>query len=226
MAVFFSDTFLNTTGANINLDAHTPDVGTSWTKLWADATATLQANTSDYCAASGNDANVGLLYTADATYPSANYSIQFTLTAVSGTAARTLYVLARIQDQENMYGVYIKPGTTAAQLYKKVSGTWSALGSAFTLPAAGSVCRLEVKGSLIEFFDDGVSVASAIDSAISAAGKGGIAEGGGAELIASTDDVSLQWQVDNFSITEIVIGDSIPYLLRANRRRFQPLLVR
>lgn len=200
---FFYDEFLNTTGANVNLDAHTPDIGTGWTKLWADATATLQANASDYCAASGNDANVGFLYTADATYPSADYAIQFTLVAVSGTAARTVYVLARIQDQENMYAIYIKPGVTAARLYKKVAGTWSALGSAFTLPAAGSICRLEVNGSSLKFYDDDVLVASATDTDISAAGKGGIAEGGGAELIAASDDVSVQWQIDNFGITAI-----------------------
>jgi hypothetical protein len=203
MPPFFNDTF--TEGVTTNLESHTPDTGTSWTRLWAtDATTRfLQVLAAGTVRCSGNTGDYGLIYTADETYPSANYEVQFTFVTTFNTIT-PVYLLARIADQENMYGVrlVLSSGGSNAQLYKKVAGTWSTLGSIVTI-ADGSVVKLSVNGSAIKVYDDGVEVVSVTDSDLSAAGKAGVAHGGGAELVASTDDTRATSMFDDFSVTDL-----------------------
>lgn len=210
MAVIFNDTF--TAGANQNLEAHTPDTGTSWTRLWAtDASARfLQVEaTNDQLRCTGNSGDYGLMYTADVTYPSANYEVQATFITTFSTVT-PIYLLARVQDQENMYAVrlVLSSGGSNAQLYKKVSGTWSTLGSAVTI-ADGSVVKLSVNGTAIKVYDDGAEVVSQTDSDISGTGKAGVAHGGGTELVTSTDDTRATNMIDAFSVDDLGAGGTV-----------------
>jgi hypothetical protein len=200
MAVIFNDTF--TEGATTNLAAHTPDTGTSWTSIWSDTGFVLQVLSTGTVRCSANGGNIGMMYTADVTYPSANYETQFDfLGTFSGITP--IYILARIQDQENMYAVrLVSSGFGNSQLYKKVAGTWSTLGGSFAV-ANGSVVKLSVNGSAIKVYDDGAEAVSVTDSDISAAGKAGIAHGGGTELAISTDDVRAFSMIDNFSVNDL-----------------------
>lgn len=207
MATIFNDTF--TESANTNLQSHTPNTGTSWTRLWGTdaSTRNLQVeNLADQIRCSGNSGDYGLIYTADVTYPTANYEVQATFITTFSTIT-PLYLLARVQDQENMYAVrlVLSSGGSNAQLYKKVSGTWSTLGSAVTI-ADGSVVKLSVNGTAIKVYDDGAEVISVTDSAISSAGKAGIGHGGGAELVASTDDTRATNMLDLFSVNDLGAG--------------------
>lgn len=204
MAIF-NDTF--TEASDTTLASHTPDTGTSWTKLWNDGglpTLTVIGST-DRCKGTGQN-NSGVMYTANGTYPSADYDAAFTLVASVAFSTRPFFVFVRMQDQENMYAVRLTNVASGGQLYKKVSGTWSTLGSAFTCPAAGSVCKLEIIGTALKFYDDGAEVASATDSDISAAGKAGLGLGGGAELTDSTDDANSGWEIDSFTVTDLGSG--------------------
>lgn len=200
MAVF-SDTFTGSTGTQ--LQSHTPDTGTSWTRLWGSVSTLDWVINASNQATPETDADDGVIYTADATYPSADYKVEWDLVAGPGSSARTVYAMVRIQDQENMYAVRLISTASGSQLYKKVSGTWTALGSTFTVPANGSVCRLEIIGSALKFYDDGVEIASATDTDISAAGKAGLGAGGGAELVTSTDDSNASNIWDNFVVTSL-----------------------
>jgi hypothetical protein len=206
MAVIFSDTFTEET-TSVALTAHTPDVGTSWSLLWDSGAGArvLQVNFStDSVRCSGNSGDYGLMYTADATYPSANYEVQATFISTFSTIT-PIYLLARVQDQENMYAVRLVSGASGAQLYKKVSGTWSTLGSAVTI-ADGSVVMLSVNGTAIKLFDDGAEVVSVTDSDISGTGKAGVAHGGAAELVNSTDDTRAHQMLDTFSVNDLGAG--------------------
>jgi hypothetical protein len=199
---FFSDAF--TEDVDTTLASHTPDVGTSWTLLWSDGSGpTLRADGDTDSLQSGSANNSGVIYTADATPPSEDYDLAITLVAGVGLAARPFYLFVRLQDQENMYAVRLTQATNGGLLYKKVSGTWTALGSAFTCPANGSVCKLEIIGSALKFYDDGVEIASATDTDITAAGKAGLGLGGGAELVTSTDDANSVWQWDTMVVTDL-----------------------
>ena len=204
---FFEDFF--TEAVNTDLAAHTPNTGTSWTRLWGTDASTRffqVENAADQLRCNGNSGDYGFMYTADVTYPSANYEVQATFLTTFSTAT-PVYLLARVQDQENMYAVrlVLSSGGSNAQLYKKVSGTWSTLGSAVTI-ADGSVVKLSVNGSAIKVYDDGAEVVSVTDSDISAAGKAGLAHGGGAELVTSTDDTRATNMVDAFSVTDLGAG--------------------
>jgi hypothetical protein len=91
-------------------------------------------------------------------------------------------------------------------MYKKVSGTWTAFGSFVTDPAVGDTVKLTVTGTGLEFFYNGVSKGTATDSDIAAAGKAGLAMGGGAELAASTDDILSTSAFDDFLVTDSTGG--------------------
>lgn len=185
MTTVFSDTCTDVDATQ--LQSHAPETGTGYTRLHGTQAALDCVITSNQINPE-SDADDGVIYTCDATYDSADYYFQWTLVALSTTAARSAIGLVRVQDVENMYAVYLRAGGNASSLYKKVAGTWSALGSGFTAPANGSVCKLEIIGTALKFYDDGVEIASASDSDIAATGKAGLAFGGGAELITSTDD--------------------------------------
>lgn len=210
MAPFFEDNFV--VGVATLLESHAPDIGTSWTRLWGTdaATRSLQCITpANNVRCNGNTGDYGLLYTADATYPSANYELQFTFITTFSTIT-PLYGCVRIQDQENMYAIrlVLSAGSNNAQLYKKVAGTWSTLGSVVTI-ADGSVVKLSANGSSIKVYDDGVEVISVTDGSISAAGKAGMAHGGGAELVTSTDDTRAVSMFDTLSVTDLGGGSNI-----------------
>jgi hypothetical protein len=203
MAIF-ADNFTGSDGTQ--LQSHTPDTGTSWTRLWGSNGTLDLVITSNRCVQEAVTNN-GVIYTADATYPSADYDITFTVFTLVDLD-RPAYVFVRLQDQENMYAARIYRSSRGAisRLYKKVSGTWTALGSLFTGPADGSVCKLEIVGTALKFYDDGVEVASATDSDISAAGKAGLGAGGGAELVATGDDTHATNIIDTLSVNQVVSG--------------------
>lgn len=204
MAVIFSDTF--TEAVNTTLASHVPTLGTAWVLVWNTTPRLLQVESvADQVRGDGNGGNQGVMYRADVTYPSANYEVQFTLVATV-TSLVPVYFFARLQDQENMYAVRLVPGTGTCQLYKKVAGTWTALGSLFDAPANGSVCKLIVNGTALSFEDDGVQVASATDGDISAAGQAGVGMGGGTELVVATDDISATNFLDLFSVNDLGSG--------------------
>lgn len=218
MTTVFSDTFTGTDATQ--LQSHTPDVGTSWTRLWGSIASLDWVITSNQ-ANPETSADNGVIYTADATYDSADYYIQWTLvTGPGASTTRATYAFVRIQDQENMYGVRLLGSTGTCQLYKRSAGTWTALGSAFTVPANGSVCKLEIIGTTLTFYDDGVSVASASDSDIGSAGKAGLGSGGGGELVTSTDDSNAANVWDTLTVvTSVAAGSIVPIIQAHNRRR-------
>lgn len=215
MTTVFSDTFTGTDATQ--LQSHTPDAGTSWTRLWG-STAGLDWVITTNQANPETSADNGVIYTADATYDSADYYIEWTLVTGPGVSTtRATYAFVRIQDQENMYGVRLLGSTGTCQLYKKVAGTWTALGSAFTVPANGSVCKLEIIGTTLTFYDDGVSVASASDSDISTAGKAGLGSGGGGELVTSTDDSNAANVWDTLTVvTSVAAADDVSARFQMN----------
>lgn len=208
MATIFSDTF--TAGADEELAAHTPDTGTGWTLLISVQNGADAPQTFIVCAASDNimsddecnggvAANsAGVLYTADTTYDSNNYEVIVTV-VTPDTLDDVCIIAARIQDSDNMYAVKFSGTAGSGQMYKKVAGSWSTIGSSFNGPAAGSVMKFIVNGSTISVQDDGAEVATANDTSICLAGKAGLGYGA---IITSTDDQSSQ-TFDTFSVNTL-----------------------
>lgn len=214
MAAFFLDNFVE--AVDTSLASHTPNTGTSWSVVFNDDATTVYEVVGGLGEAqqANSIANTGVIYNANATYPSANYEVQMTLVSQTSAAAST-YLIVRMTDVDNLYAVRLsaEAGTGTSQLYKKVTGIWTALGSTFTTPAAGSVCKLQISGTTLKFFDDTVEVASATDSDLSATGKGGLAGGGGAELVNANNDMNVGTNIDTYSITEVAAGTKLLTLL-------------
>ena len=216
--LIFSDTFTEAS-TDRDLEDHVPDFGISWTELWATTPGVGWDVDQKNDWAKGVALGVlssGAVYTADAAGYSADYGVTATLLTLGSSVSddRPIYLFVRIQDVDNLYAarlarVTAPPGPTVCRLYKKVLGVWMALGAAFDPPADGSVIKLEIVGSILNFYDDGLLVASATDGDIAAAGKAGIGIGGGAELVQPTD-LNVFHTLDNLSVNSVILISPSP----------------
>lgn len=216
----FQDSF--TEGSDTALSSHTPDVGTSWSLVWqtgASSKATVIAST-DRCRTDATVANSGVMYSADATYSTADYEVSAVISA-GWTGTNKLYLIVRMQDQENMYALRIGTGASNTRMYKKVAGTWSAIGSFMTDPSIGDTVKIRVSGTTLTWYINGTLKDTQTASDHSAAGKAGIAMGGGAELAAATDDLLNTSAIDDFLVKDLVNGPNAPTSLTATQNGAQ-----
>lgn len=200
MPVFASDTFTDTSGTN--LTAHTPEVGSAWVKTNG---ATGDAMISDANRARINSTTTAI-YRQPTTPPSADYSVEATLVVKSYGGGITwnagLYGRAPGDGTNSCYRFFFTNpsggGAGTFTLGKIVTGTATVLDTdtSFTLVDESSyVLRLEMIGSTIKGYLDGVEICSATDSAVSAAGFAAV-------YFGSTSAVSLNGNtghLDNFS---------------------------
>ncbi len=208
--IIFNDTFTET--VNVSLPSHTPDTGTSWTKILSRDTAgdQLQALALDNLGIGigGCGNNEGAGYTADATYSGANYYVEVTMTT-GDTADDFDWIGVRLESDGDGYWLrFNNDATTFAQVFEVSGGgvTWTALGSAAAAQIANaSVVKLEIIGSNIKVYDDGVQIISTSDGTYTAAGKAGV--GMGDLRNNGTDDCSGQ-VLDDFKVTIVEAASS------------------
>lgn len=203
-AAIFSDTFTEST--DTELSAHTPDTGTSWTKVVGivagstdtgsgsdlgieESTDTLHATASTTGA---GDAD-GAIYSADATYSSANYEAEVVSTA-GDTDDDYSIIAVRMADTNNFYAFEWTTG--AGKLWKRVAGTDTQLGTDTGGVADGEKVTLRCFNNTITVFIAGQVAIEVEDESLSAAGKAGLGMGG---AITVTGDVSAQ-QLDSFNV--------------------------
>ena len=197
----FYDTFTNT--ASTLLESHTAmECGISWTRVWGSTGEGVEVNSSNQAEATGGSSQ-GAIYTAETTYDSADYIVKANFADVSIGADDSVYLLARVQDVDNMYALKMqdRDAASSSRLYKKVSGTWTALGTAFTTPGDGAIVELSVVGDQIKAIVDGTTEDTVTDSSITATGKAGLAFGGDSELENSGDDMTPSNALDDFEVT-------------------------
>jgi len=204
--VNFEDTFTEAGSSAINLVDHTPDTGTSWTKVLTRDIAgdhlVVHGVVDDLSATlSSCLANEGAGYTADATYSNADYFVEVTMTD-GDTSDDYNWIGVRVEADGDGYWLRFNADTVAfAQLYEASDAgvTWGTVGSAAGAAIAdGSIVKLEIIGSAIKVYDDGVEIISTTDSTYTAAGKAGV--GMGDLTNNGTDDCSGQ-DLDNFKVT-------------------------
>lgn len=174
-AQFVSDTFTDTTGTN--LTSHTGETGATWTVHTGISGGTgqcvIEANRSR-----GETAGVKNVVYASGTPGSADYTIQADM-IVKSNGANTFEagLLGRMTTDGTVtfYQADYSLFSNEWRLYKFVTGTPTALGTyGQTLTDEQTyVLKLEMIGTAIKVYVDGVERISATDSAISAAGKAG-----------------------------------------------------
>lgn len=206
-AVVFSDTF--TEGVDTNVDEHTPDTGTSWFCLEVTGTAACE----DVIISEANDevlggtvTDSGVLFRADVTggYGSANYEVSMEQVMGGGNFGVYNVLAARIQGSGNMYAV--RWNVDEGQIYKRVSGTWTALGAEFNPGVADAVTvTFIVDGDTLTFKADVTTLRTVTDSDITAVGTAGFGMGG---VINSSGDLFGQ-TMDNFQINTLADTQTI-----------------
>lgn len=198
-AKVFEDLF--TEASYTLLTNHTPDLGASWSQLWqSNAAAFFVVDGGDFARPDDTLSSQGMMFLADETPSSADYEVTVEVDAGFSGLNRG-FILARVQDQENMYALRFTTGASVTRLYKKVAGTWSAMGSFKAGPSVGDLVTLRVQGNQISYRygDDVIDVQ--YDSDITTAGKAGLGAGGGSEMPASGDGVNSSSRFDNFLVS-------------------------
>lgn len=168
MATFASDVFTDANGTDLN--AHTPDVGGSWTKN--QSTITIQSNRTQ------GSLFAGAYYSNNGTPNSADYDVSADITFVTAAGSGLAGVQARVAGGAhfNTYVALYDAGNNRYELRRYSAGALSSLGtSAYTYAQNEThTIKLRVNGSQITMFVDGVSLIDVSNGDISAAGLAGI----------------------------------------------------
>ena len=188
--------------------SHTPEDGTGWTKTLDGSSGTSTATVigaDDHLKVDVRTTNQADIYTIDDAPSDADYSVGFKIVQFDFSLSDTIWVIGRLTATNTYYACggsgWDTPGP-AFHLYKNVAGTQTQLdtiGGDENPIAPGSVLKLEMIGSSIKCYHNGIEMLSATDSAITATGKGGIGYG---EVAINNDDISVDWEIDNFSISD------------------------
>lgn len=190
MTIFASDTFTDTDGTDIAThDANWITV-TGYTGTFRISNANRLRGSSSTSAA----------YYYNVTPTTADYSVQSLLYVVATGASQRTGVTGRTSSSNNTFYYCRLEGTNGWQLYKRVAGTNTQLGSSVSqsISAGNSwTLKLDMSGTTIKCVVDGVDTISQTDSAISDAGFGGVLNTSGT---APTN--SLGYHFDNWQAEE------------------------
>jgi hypothetical protein len=194
-----TDTFTDTSATA--LASHTGQLGATWTKRLGVNAVISDANRLRISSA-GEAA-----YYASGVPTSADYTVSADVLRKTSINDET-GVLGRM-DTTNANGTYYEVdyygnGSNRWELYKRVNGTYTSLGTYAQALTANQNYRvaLNMIGSAISVSVDGMIRISVTDSAISAAGRAGVLIGCSGCATASTDTTG--YHLDNFSVNPAV----------------------
>jgi uncharacterized repeat protein (TIGR01451 family) len=202
-----ADEFTDVTGTL--LTAHIGALGAGWTSVAAQDRTAVITNAGRVRKETGNG---GAMYYASATPASATYNVEADIRGASGLATDAIGVVGR-QDisgtGQTFYLARYVVDTGRWELAKVVAGTLTLIGTGtgtgfYTQNiVVGTSYRvtLRMNGTAISLLVDGVSRIAATDSAITAAGRGGIRLGTSSSTAQVTDSAGLH--LDNFRITSL-----------------------
>ena len=204
MAVFAEDNFTDTDGTA--LTSHTPDDGGSWTKhtLAGSGSWDIRSNRIRSTGSTGTDAHFYHSGTPD----SAEYDVEADIVRLgSTTPSATPGVTGRHSTSaETFYFArYNASPTFVWQLFKRVSGTFTLLGSysqSFSVGQSRTV-KLEIRDTAKKVYIDGTERISSTDNAITAAGKAGIRDNTGQATTTG-------YHIDNYVATDLSSSGTNP----------------
>lgn len=185
----------------VELGSHTNiESGSGWTRIISVDNGSEQGTMSlsvvrngDYVRNGTCGNNDGSLYRTNDMMSSPDYTVSAQYRNQNSGVAYSI-IAARIQDANNMYA--FEWSSSAGRLWKRVGGTWSQIGSNVSGINEPSIVSLQVSGSTISVYDDGLELLSVTDTSHSSAGYAGI--GMGAVITLGAD--CLSQQLDNFSV--------------------------
>lgn len=193
------DTFTDTDGTQI--DSHTatgPNGGFGWT-LNTGSDIEIQSNQAE-----GPGNNQSNYARADSDLSSDDMYSEVDATVIPDIAGRAVGPLARYDvSADDGYRFRLRStgsGNGEYRIDKKISGTTTNLvtSSGFTMPSLPVTVRIEVDGSNIEGFEDGVSKASTTDSDVTGYVRAGI--------YVQPEDPGNEADVDNFEAADLAVS--------------------
>lgn len=184
MAIFAQDSFTDTDATNLN--AHTGEIGATWAKLTGfsgnatiDGNALINGTSEAAYYASGSPSGPDYEVSADCSWENSIYgNLKIMGRADTGTG--------------DHYTLHYARSDAVFRLQKYVSGSLTTLASSSQSLVNESTYRthkLQLSGSNLEGFVNGVSVVSTTDATITAAGKAGLRLSG---------NTNTRWRIDNF----------------------------
>ena len=204
-----------TVSSDVDLDAHTPtDAGTGWTEIENTGDAGRIARVlaaEDFLGINIGENLDRKLYTAQGTYPGAEYDIEIDILADAQTND-PFWLLGRVTDADNYYCAGIYDSTDIdVRLLKKVATTVTEIDSADTDFNSGTwastTIKLEIRDAAKKLFaNDGggyTELLSSADNALTSTGEAGVAWG---NIRTFGEDVHHDWHVDNFLVTDQSAG--------------------
>jgi len=195
--VKLGDSFTGTAGTL--LPSHTADSTATWTKLTAlpDDLVLTDANR-----LRENGSGGGVAYSS-AVPASADYQVGADVVVKSKLVGDAAGVVGRL-DTTNANGTYYLARYRAAQweLVKRVNGVETILGTYADRLVAGTSyrLRLDLQGTAIRVYVDGILRISATDGAISAAGRAGVQVGYAGSTVTQTNATGLH--LDNLRLVD------------------------
>jgi hypothetical protein len=90
----------------------------------------------------------------------------------------------------------VRFNTSGSQLYKRVGGTWTTVGTAGGGVANNTVVKLQIIGTTLKFFINGSTAITATVTDISATGVGGL--GMGRVMVSGDGEAGIQ--ADDFMV--------------------------
>lgn len=145
----------------------------------------------------GGSGTNGALYWATAAPPSANYTVQADVFVASLVANDLAGVVGRLDTAATGGTFYAGVYDRAQQrwvLYRLVNGTQVAIGSSATTSLSAGLTyqvALEMNGSAIRLLVGGTQVISAVDTSITAPGRGGVVVGYGPATTTLSDTTGM-----------------------------------
>ena len=193
------DTFTETSNTLLNL--HTPDTGSTWSRVqistFTTATFTVFGST-DTMGPTANLSDQGVIYRQDTVLTESDYEVSVNL-STQDSSDDVMWLFARFIDVNNFYGVRWSTTSTNCGLYKRVNGTYTLLSLLVINPITGSTSlTLRVYSGYIIVLNGGNIVITAYDKDITSPGYAAI--GAGNIGLTSTDDIDSTWKFDNFKV--------------------------
>ncbi len=191
------DSFTDTTGTA--LSSHTGELGASWTHQAGGANAQINSNTVSRAGILGG-------YTIDyasATPASADYSVEADLIVRSNLLGDDTGVIGRLNTATTaFYMARWDQLTSSWALVRYSSGVANNLATA-SVPAGLTVgesyrLKLQMIGTTLNLYVNGILVTTATNSTLTAAGKAGIMDGANALSLAKGTTTGLH--IDNFQV--------------------------
>jgi hypothetical protein len=187
------------------LQTHTGEIGATWTKhaiSTPDAVITTAGRIRRNGAASSM---LGAVYYSSAAPVNANYTVNADVYVASVLPGDLIGVVGRLDPLNSsgtFYAAVYDQSTGSWTLYSVVNSSKVSLGSSAQTLTAGTTYRLalDMTGPTIRLLVNGVQQISVTNTAITAAGRSGIAMGFGATSSLTTSDTT-GMHLDNFTVT-------------------------